>query len=114
MARQVEWIETSELPEPVARMARAFSTQVNPLDSSRVLVRYWRKQPPMLVIQIQARLDPAHLAAAERMAGCRIEIDAIAPGYLLLRMYEDLDPSEPIARRFIVDDWPTRFRYRPM
>ena len=107
-----EWMSFEELPPEVQPLAMAYNQTISQLYSTSNVVRFFEGGDyPKLHIQIYGRLSGVRLRHLEILAGCLVELEAIAPKVTLIMMSGGFPKGE---FRRLTDDKPTNFLYREM
>jgi len=108
---KTKWMAFDDLPDEVKPLAVAYNNTVSRLHHTCNVIRL-ASTDGRLFIQRYGWLYPAVLAELEKAAGCYVEVEALAPKYLLIKLFGGVPPrANPISRQ---SDTPSNFLFREM
>lgn len=108
-----KWVCLDEMP-PEARPLLAAYNDVFGLHHTNNVVRSALGGPnPVVIIQRYGRVTAGYLRCLEDWGDCQVEIEARAPGYLLIMLFGYLKPSSPVpVYKTDTDGTKTRFLFK--
>lgn len=90
-----KWRDWDSVPVGVLKIMRVYNGLFG-LHHTNHVVRLMDGHDQRVFIQVYGRVGAGKIAKLAKLTGCYIEVEARAPGYILIRMYGGLPiPKEP-------------------
>ena len=107
---KTQWMSAGQVPAEARPLLEAYNAAFGLHNTNNVVRFLCGEDYPVVQIQHYGRVSAGQIAAVEETAGCRVEIEGLGPGYVVIMLFGGQPKS---GRQLTYDKAIPHFLFRP-